>query len=87
MLKNILIDFARNISGAAGYGTLYLNRYEQNRDRNKITTIMDKLGISVRQTGQSYSGNNFFSNNGGNKNSEHKSLSEIEDFLGGSEDD
>lgn len=89
MLKNILIDFSRNISGAAGYGTLYLNRYEQNRDRNKITLIMDKLGISVKQGGQSYqrSGNDYFSNNGGNKNSEHKSLSEIEDFLSGSEDD
>ena len=90
MFKNLLIDFSRNVSGAAGYGTLYLNRYERNRDYTRINRIMDKLGINVAQGGQSYqrSNNSFFNNNdGNNKNSEHKSLSEIEDFLGGSEDD
>lgn len=90
MLKNILKDFARNISGAAAYGGLYLNRYEQNRDRGKITRIMDKLGINVQSGGQNYqrSNDSYFNNysGGGNKTSEHKEFTDIEDMFG-SEDD
>lgn len=93
MLKNTLIDFARNISGAAAYGGLYLNRYEQTRDRNKINAIMDKLGISTRQGGQSYqrAENNFFNSNngstGGNRSSEHKTLDEIDSMFSGDDDE
>lgn len=89
LFKNMLIDFSRNVSGAAGYGTLYLNRYENNRNWTRMNQIMDKLGINVARGGQSYqrSGNNFFNNDGNNRSSEHKSLSDIADLLGGSEDD
>ena len=90
MFKNMLIDFSRNVSGAAGYGTLYLNRYENNRNWNRMNQIMDKFGINVSRGGQSFqrSNNSFFNNNdGNNRSSDHKSLSEIEDFLNAPEDD
>jgi hypothetical protein len=89
LLKNALADFSRGLSGAAAYGGLYLNRYEQGRDRNKISSIMDKLGISVRQGGQSYnrSNSNYFSNTEGNRSSEHKSFADIDSMLGSEDDD
>lgn len=95
MFKNAIIDFSRNISGAAGYGTLYLDRYERSKEHNRISTIMDKLGISIRPANNNYTRNSFFNNdsssnssNRGNMNSEHKSFSDIEDMLSsGSEED
>lgn len=90
MFKNALADFSRNISGAAGYATLFMNKYEHNKDMNKINQIMDKLGISIKTNNASYdrSANNFFSNNNsvGNTNSEHKTYSDIEEMLGGGDD-
>ena len=93
MFKNAIADFARNVSGAAGYGTLYLDRYERSKEHSRINSIMDKLGISVRQNSNNNynrSNNSFFSNsnsNKGNMNSEHKSFSDIEDMLNSPEDD
>lgn len=91
MLKNTLIDFARNISGAAGYGTLYLDRYERNRDHGKVNQIMDKLGINVAKGNGGFqrSENNYFNNNAGsgNKSSEHKSFADIESMLNLEDDD
>ena len=55
-----------------------------------MNQVMDKLGINVSRGGQSFqrSNNSFFNNNdGNNRSSEHKSLSEIEDFLNAPEDD
>jgi len=92
MFKNTLIDFSRNISGAAAYGGLYLNRYERSRDNSKISAIMDKLGITIRQNNNNYqrSENSYFnSHNGssGNKNSEHINYSDIESMLGAEDDE
>lgn len=81
MLKNTIADFSRNLSGAAGYGQIYLNRYDQSAMTNKINAIMDKLGIERRSNNSNYgNGNNgFFSNS--NANSEHKSMSQISSML------
>lgn len=98
MIKNALTDFSRNICGAAAYGGLYMSRFENHKDRTKIDTIMDKLGITVRHSQQPYrSENNFFNNNnnsisnsygnGGNKNSEHKTLEDIDAMFGGGDED
>jgi hypothetical protein len=84
MFKNALIDFARNISGAAGYGTLYLNRYQDSNVSNKISAICGKLGINTNNnTNRSYSGG-FFTNNdngGNNPTSQHRSYDEIASMI------
>lgn len=87
MFKNILTDFSRNISGAAGYGTLYLNKYEQNRDRGRMVAVMEKLGVSVKSA-VNRSRDNFFNNNdgGGNRYSEHKTSADLDAMLGDDED-
>ncbi len=84
MLKNTIEDFSRNLSGAAGYGQIYLNRYDQSSMTNKVNAIMDKLGIERRSNNSNYgSGNNGFFNNA---NSEHKSMSQYSSMLDDAEE-
>ena len=79
MLIKAFEDFSRSASGALGYGTLDLNRYETNREHRRIDQIMDKLGIE-RQHSNNYGsrGDNNFLNNAGSKTT---SVEEIEDLL------
>ena len=90
MFKNALIDFARNISGAAGYGTLYLNRYQDSSMSNKISAICGKLGINTNtNTNRSYNGGGFFTNNdngGNNPTSQHRSYDEIASMIDDDDD-
>jgi type IV secretory pathway TraG/TraD family ATPase VirD4 len=91
MFKNALIDFARNISGAAGYGTLYLNRYQDSSMSTKISAICGKLGINTNtNTNRSYnSGGGFFTNNdnsGNNPTSQHRSYDEIASMIDDDDD-
>lgn len=60
-LITILEDYARYISGAAAYSSMYYNKYDTSRMNTKIGLIMDKLGI---EQNAEYSHKN---NNGGNR--------------------
>lgn len=80
MLVQALKDFSRSASGALGYGTLDLNRYQKNQEYKRIDQVMDKLGIERRSNGGSYNrGDNNFLNNAGSSKS--TSVEEIEDLL------
>ena len=81
MLYNTILDFSRNMSGAAGYATLDLNRYEQARILRKMDPIYDKLGID-RKFGNNNNGggtNNFLNN--ASTSSRTTSIDEVEDLL------
>lgn len=80
MLRDAIADFSRAMSGAAGYATLDLNRYEAQKNYRRIDQIFDKLGIERATYGnRNYSGgnNDFLSN----ANSKSTSYEEIEDLL------
>ena len=81
MLKNAIIDFARNMSGAAAYGGLYMNRYQEGANNNKIAAICGKLGISTGNNNRNYSNNGYFSNNNSNTTSQHRSYDEISSMI------
>lgn len=57
-LKDILDDYARYSSGAAGYTFYDIGRYEANRTSSVIRSIAEKVGASTR----SYGGNGGSSN-------------------------
>lgn len=79
LLRDAIADFARSMSGAAGYAALDLNRYEQNKANRRIDQIFDALGIERQNYGgnKSYSQNNFLNNT----SSKSTSYEEIEDLL------
>jgi hypothetical protein len=86
MFKNALIDFARNMSGAAGYGTLYLNRYQEGFISSRISAICGKLGINTtgnNSGNRNYSNNGYFNNTNNNSNasSQHRSYEEISSMI------
>jgi hypothetical protein len=86
MLKNALIDFARNMSGAGAYGGLYMNRYQEAFANSRITAICTKLGVNISNnngSGNRNSGGGFFSNNGNSSNatSQHRSYEEISSMI------
>ena len=76
-LKQALTDFARSATGALGYGTLDLNRYESQREARKMDQVFDKLGIERR----SYSGNKGNNNFLSNASSKSMSMDDVEDLL------
>jgi hypothetical protein len=85
MFKEALADFARGISGAYGYGTIYMNRYHDSSITTKVNSIMDKLGIPV---GNKTTGGYF--NNNGNSNagsSQHRSYEDISAMISDEDDD
>lgn len=91
MFKNTLIDFSRNMSGAAGYGTLYLNRYQDNSMSARIAAICGKLGVNTGNGGnsnRSYGGGYFSGNdsNRGNATSQHRSYDEISSMIDDDDD-
>lgn len=73
-------DFSRSCTGALGYGTLDLNRYEAGRTNGKFDQIFDKLGIErpVYNNRRSGGGNNNFLSNASSKPA---SMEDIEDLL------
>ncbi len=73
-------DFARSATGALGYGTLDLNRYEANKEIKRMDQVFDKLGIERRSynNGGNRGTNNFLSNAG----SKSTTLDDVEDLLG-----
>ena len=83
-LKQAIEDFGRGMSGAFGYSTLDLNRYEYNKEIRKFDQIFDKLGIERRSYGNgNYNGggtNNFLSN-ASSSSSRNITTDEIEDLL------
>ena len=80
MLKNLIEDFGRSMSGAYGYASADINRYETAKNNRKIDSIMDKLGIErPRYNNNSRSENNFLSN----ASSKSTSIDNVvEDLLG-----
>lgn len=91
MFKNALIDFSRNMSGAAGYGTLYLNRYQDNGVSSRISAICSKLGINSggNSGSRNYSGGGYFNNNNNDSksaSSQHRSYEEISSMIDDDED-
>lgn len=81
MLQQAIADFARSYSGALGYGTLDLNRYEANKDRRNIDQIFDRLGIERRTFNNNYNGggsNNFLNNASSSKST---TIDEVTDLL------
>lgn len=81
MLRDAIADFSRSMSGAAGYGTLDLGRYDYNSMNRRVDQIFDKLGIErANYSNKNYSNsgsNNFLSNTP----SKSTSYEEIEDLL------
>lgn len=81
---NLLIqafdDFSRSATGALGYGTLDLNRYEMNKIDKRIDQVFDKLGIERRSYngGGNRGSNNFLTN----ASSKPTTLEDVEDLLG-----
>ena len=81
MLIQAFEDFSRSASGALGYGTLDLNRYEANREHRRLDQVMDKLGIERRSGGSGSYGNRGDNNFLSNASSKSTSVEEIEDLL------
>ena len=84
MFKNTLIDFARNMSGAAAYGGLYMNRYQEGSMSTKIAAICGKLGVntgSSNTNNRNYNGGYFSNNNNSNATSQHRSYDEISSMI------
>lgn len=89
MLKESLIDFSRNMSGAAGYGALYMNRYQEGSLNSKIVAICGKLGVAVGNGNnggnRNYSGGGYFNSGNSNNNrsatSQHRSFDEISSMI------
>ena len=76
-MKQALADFARSATGALGYGTLDLNRYESQREARKMDQVFDKLGIERRSYNGNKGNNNFLSN----ASSKSMSMDDVEDLL------
>lgn len=75
-------DFSRASNGAVGYSTIDMYRFDTQRILNKMNPIYEKLGIELRggYNGNRNSGNNFFSNMGGEGNqgsSRHTTIDEV----------
>ena len=81
MLIQAFEDVSRSASGALGYGTLDLNRYEANREHRRLDQVMDKLGIERRSSGSGSYGNRGDNNFLSNASSKSTSVEEIEDLL------
>jgi hypothetical protein len=65
ILINTITDFARFMTGSAGYAAADLTRYDQARVLHKMDPIYDKLGIERRTSGNggyNRGDNNFLSN-------------------------
>ena len=90
MFKQMLTEFSNNYSGAAGYLTVDLARYDIRANTRKVESIMDKLGVPIqrRSNNVSYnnSGNNYFNNNNNSSSNfsrnmnppeNHKSIDEL----------
>lgn len=62
--QNMIIDFARSMSGAVAYSVMDLGRFEIAGIKGKMDPIYDKLGIERRSfnSNKSYGENNFLSN-------------------------
>lgn len=75
-------DFARFMSGAAGYSGADLTRYDHARIMNKMNPIYDALHIERRSYGNSYSNHNndFLSNS--STSSRSTSIDEVSNLLG-----
>ena len=85
----VIAQFATASTGAIGYSTIDIARYDYKALMNKMHPIDDKLGIERNNyNGRGGSGNNFFNNNGSkeeeNKSSQHKS---VDDLYSSLEDD
>ena len=75
--QNMIIDFARSMSGATAYSVLDLGRFEVAGIKGKMDPIYDKLGIERRNyNNKSYGENSFLSNAKSTSNS--TSFDEIE---------
>lgn len=88
----ILADFADGMSGALGYGTLYMNRYQESSLTNKVNAALEKLGVPVGTTNniQRRSNNGGYFNNNADAprgTSNHVNYSDIDNMLGDDEDD
>jgi hypothetical protein len=94
MLKDAISDFARGMSGSYGYGTLYMNRYQEASYTTKLNAVLDKLGIpysnnsnnSNRNTNNGYfNQSNNYSNN--STASQHRSYEEISSMIDDDDDE
>ena len=63
--QNMIIDFARSMSGSLAYSVIDLARFDISGIKGKMDPIYDKLGIEKRSYGgnRSYGGENNFLNN------------------------
>lgn len=84
MIKNMLVDFGRSMSGANAYSYMDANRYEANRASGRIDLILDKLGIDRKSNysgSSNYNSSNNFLNNAQGSASKSTSIDDIEDYL------
>lgn len=81
VFQRAVSDFGRSYSGALGYGTLDLNRYEQARDRRSMDQVFDRLGIERRSanSGNYNGGSNNFLNNA--SSSKSTTIDEVTNLL------
>ena len=76
--QNMIIDFARSMSGSMAYSILDMAKVDINSIKGKMDPIYDKLGIERRSYGnRSYGGENNFLNNA-KSTSNSTSFDEIE---------
>lgn len=95
MLKEAIEQFAITCSGAAGYNAVDLARYDIGAFRNKIESVMDKLGVPVqRNTNSNFRQGNsrsYFDSSEPRSqaasSSNHKTLDDIDDEYLSNEDD
>jgi hypothetical protein len=82
MLQSAIAEFAKNMSGSAGYAAADLTRYDHARIMRKMDPIYDKLGIDRRSYGNNGSrnfGNDFLSNT--NTSSKSTTIEEVANLL------
>lgn len=97
MLKEAIEQFAITCSGAAGYNAVDLARYDIGSFKNRIESVMDKLGVPVQRNNNSNfrqnSSRSYFDNGSSDSRSQassasnHKTLDDIDDEYLSNEDD
>ena len=80
-IYDMLVEFARSMSGASAYATLDLGRYDYDRLLKKLDPIYDRLGIERKSSSSSnnYSRGNSFLDNASSVSSNH--VNNIDDLM------
>lgn len=81
IFHNTIADFARFMSGAAGYAAADLTRYDHARIMSKMDPIYDKLGIERRSSNYNGGSTNNFLNNAASSSSRSTTIDDLEDIL------